>query len=69
MIGDRLVVEIDGREHHSSREQFEVDRRRDAALSARGYRSLRFSYRQVMHHWVTVEQAILGACVRGHHLA
>ena len=48
LVGDRLIIEVDGREHHDSPSQFEADRRRDAALKVRGFEVLRFSYRQVM---------------------
>lgn len=68
VLGERQVVEVDGWEYHSDRERFENDRRRDALLSARGYRVLRFSYRQVMERWSQVEAAILGALARGDHL-
>jgi hypothetical protein len=43
----RLVVETDGFEHHGTRAAFERDRARDAALTARGWRVLRFSDSQV----------------------
>lgn len=69
VIGARLVVEVDGWEYHSDRERFEADRRRDARLSARGYRVLRFSYHQVMNRWTEVRVAILAAVSRGDHLA
>lgn len=69
VIGERLVLEFDGWEYHADRERFEADRRRDARLSARGYRVLRFSYRQVMSHWSEVREAIVAATARGDHLA
>ena len=65
VLGDRLVVEVDGQEFHSSPEQFESDRRRDALLSALGYRVLRFSYRQVMGRWDEVDLAVRAAIARG----
>jgi len=69
MLGDRLVIELDGWEYHSDREQFETDRRRDAQLSARGFRVLRFSYRQVTERATEVNRAIVAAVVRGDHCA
>jgi very-short-patch-repair endonuclease len=66
-IGQRLVVEVDGAAYHTDPERFEADRRRDALLSIRGYRVLRFSYRQVMERWEEVEAAILAAVIRGDH--
>ncbi len=61
VLGDRLVVEVDGREFHER----ERDYARDARLTARGYRILRFSYRQVVHGWPAVEAAVLAAVSRG----
>ncbi|MBB5633834.1 very-short-patch-repair endonuclease [Cryobacterium mesophilum] len=68
VFGTRLVIELDGWEYHADRERFEADRRRDARLSARGYRVLRFSYRQVMDSWSEVRAAIVAAVARGDHL-
>jgi very-short-patch-repair endonuclease len=65
LIGDRLVVEVDGAEYHADPEAFERDRLRDARLSVRGLRVLRFSYRMVLDHWPTVEAAVLAAIARG----
>ena len=65
LVGDRLVIEVDGFEYHSDPKDFEKDRHRDARLSARGYRVLRFSYRQVMFAWPEVEAAIVAAVLRG----
>lgn len=68
VIGERLVIEVDGAEFHTSVKDFEEDRRRDAVLSALGYRVLRFSYRQVERRWPEVEAAIRAAIARGDHL-
>lgn len=67
VIGERLVVEVDGAAYHTDPARFEADRRRDAVLSAKGFRTLRFSYHQVMSRWPTVEAAVLGAIIRGDH--
>jgi very-short-patch-repair endonuclease len=67
LIGTRLVIEVDGYAYHADPERFEADRRRDARLSALGYRVLRFSYKQVMHHWSEVRAAIIAAMDRGDH--
>lgn len=68
LIGERLVVEVDGREYHDRESAFEEDRHRDARLSILGYRVLRFSYRQVFEQWESVEAAVLAAVARGDHL-
>jgi hypothetical protein len=61
VVDGRHVVEVDGAEFHTSREAFEEDRRRDAALAALGRRVLRFSYTQVVRRWDEVERALLAA--------
>jgi very-short-patch-repair endonuclease len=43
----RIVVELDGWQHHHTRHAFERDRERDAALTAAGWHVVRFTYRQV----------------------
>lgn len=60
LIDGWLVVEMDGREFHEG-EQFERDRQRDLESATARYRTLRFSWRQVMFAWPTVEAAILAA--------
>ncbi|MEO6943457.1 MAG: DUF559 domain-containing protein [Lacisediminihabitans sp.] len=69
LIGERLVIEVDGYAYHSDPDAFEADRRRDARLSERGYRVLRFSYKQVLSHWSEVRAAITAAVARGDHFA
>jgi very-short-patch-repair endonuclease len=68
LIGERLIIEVDGQEFHDKESSFESDRRRDATLSTLGYRVLRFSYSQVMSSWPLVEAAVLAAISRGDHL-
>jgi predicted transcriptional regulator of viral defense system len=43
----RLIAETDGYQTHGTREAFERDRRRDQLLDAAGYRTLRFTWRQL----------------------
>jgi very-short-patch-repair endonuclease len=43
----RLIVEVDGFAFHGSRERFENDRRRDGELTARGFRVMRVTWRQI----------------------
>ena len=66
LVGDRLVIEVDGRDFHTGLE-FETDRRRDLELVLRGYVVLRLSYRQVMHDWERTRAAILELVARGEH--
>ncbi|MGN6501990.1 MAG: DUF559 domain-containing protein [Pseudolysinimonas sp.] len=67
LIGDRLVLEVDGREWHDRESTFESDRARDRALVALGYLVMRASYAQVMTQWPVVEQQLLTIVRRGAH--
>jgi very-short-patch-repair endonuclease len=67
VVGDRLILELDGREHHSSEAAFALDRRRDAAAAAQGFLTLRFSYVQVVHEWESVAAAVLAVVEAGLH--
>jgi very-short-patch-repair endonuclease len=67
VVGDRLIIELDGREHHSGGDAFALDRRRDAMAAAQGFRILRFSYAQVVHEWDSVEAAVLAVVQSGQH--
>ncbi len=53
-----VIVETDGFRHHGHRAAFEADRARDAQLQARGYRVLRFTYRQVIDSPADVVRAL-----------
>jgi very-short-patch-repair endonuclease len=66
VIGDRLIVEADSKAHHSDPTR---DRRRDAAASERGYRTLRFMYSQIVYDSPAVLRAIRAAIARGDHRA
>ncbi|MCM3780035.1 type IV toxin-antitoxin system AbiEi family antitoxin domain-containing protein [Microbacterium hydrocarbonoxydans] len=64
VIGGRLIIEADGAENHGEPAARSKDLRRDAAASALGFETLRFTYAMVVHDWPTVERAILGAMIR-----
>ena len=55
----RLVVEVDGHGTHGTRVAFERDRDRDSHLAAHGYRTLRFTWRDL-----TTRPAIVAHRVR-----
>ncbi len=57
----RLIVEVDGFVYHSTRQAFERDRARDAALQAAGYRVIRVTWRQIVHepHALIAQLAVL----------
>ena len=60
---ERLVVEVDGFAYHASKRLFARDRRRDAELTASGYRVLRITWDDLTKHpeatLVTLAQALL----------
>ena len=62
----RLVVETDGYRYHRTRRAFERDRERDAILARAGYRTLRFTHRQLTKDPTTVAETIteVGDCLK-----
>lgn len=67
IVGDRLVVELDGDAWHSTPVQRETDRRRDSALVGRGYVAMRAGYSRVMDDWAGFEREILAVVRRREH--
>lgn len=67
LIGDRLVVQIDGA-HHVGAQRSE-DIRHDAELRLMGYTVIRVSYTQIMFEWHRVQDLIMRAVAQGLHLA
>ena len=68
LIGDALIVEVDGVENHGGAENRHKDLRRDTHAAIWGFVTLRFDYALVVHDWPTVEHAILAYVDRGLHL-
>lgn len=58
----KLVIELDGRDAHTTRQAFQRDRRRDAELQLRGYTVIRFTWldltRDVPYVVTTLQSAI-----------
>jgi very-short-patch-repair endonuclease len=69
LVGDRLVVQIDGFEHHRTAKDRRRDIAHDARLTLLGYTVLRFDYVQILFGWREVESAILLAVAQGRHQA
>ncbi len=69
VIGERLIIEVDGAPNHDGESHRHKDLVRDANAAAWGYVTLRFDYALVVHDWETVELAILGLVDRGLHRA
>ena len=68
VIGDRLLIEVDGRENHDGASERHKDLLRDARAAALGFETLRFDYALILHDWPTVERAILAKVAAGAHL-
>lgn len=67
LIGDRLVVQIDGGHHVGP--QRDADIAHDAALTLLGYHVIRVSYVQIVERWHEVQDAIMRAVAQGLHRA
>lgn len=69
LIGDKLVIQIDGYGPHSDAKQRRRDLQQDARLRLMGYTVLRFDYHQILGQWEFVESTILSAIAQGLHVA
>lgn len=68
LLGDVLIVEVDGKDNHDDETHRHKDLVRDANAAAWGYITLRFDYALIVHDWPTVEAAIRTYVERGLHL-
>ena len=57
-VNERLLMEVDGFEYHSSRKSFIGDRKRDVQARQAGWRTVRFAAAQVLDDWDFVEAAV-----------
>lgn len=69
LIGERLVVQLDGFEFHGAAKDRRRDLRQDARLALLGYTVLRFDYQQVMFDARYVMETLMNAIAQGLHLA
>lgn len=69
LIGERLVVQLDGFEFHGQAKDRRKDLRQDARLILLGYAVLRFDYQQVMFDPRYVQETLINAIAQGLHLA
>lgn len=67
LIGERLVVQIDGATHTGAQRTSDIEH--DALLKLHGDHVLRFSYEQIMAQWHDVQQVIMNAVAQRLHLA
>jgi very-short-patch-repair endonuclease len=68
LIGESLVVQIDGFAHHRAAKDRRRDIEADARLTARGYTVLRFDYFQILFRWESVLETIQTAMAQGAHM-
>lgn len=67
LIGDRLILQVDGRQHTGP--QRTTDNQHDAQVRLLGYEVIRVTYAQVMHDWPATQWLIMEAIAQGKHLA
>ena len=67
LIGEFLVVQVDGFAHHRSAEARRRDIAHDAKLTLLGYTVLRFDFEQVFFGWEEVLETIRIAMAQGMH--
>lgn len=67
LIGDRLVVQIDGGHHVGAQRTSDIAH--DALLKLHGYHVIRASYGQLMDHWPELQALIMAAVAQRLHLA
>ena len=68
LLGDRLIIEADGREWHEGPDAFLVDRSRDLAAHREGYLPLRLAPHHIENEWAWVERVVSSIVERGEHL-
>jgi very-short-patch-repair endonuclease len=67
VLGDRLIIEVDGKPNHVGVSERHKDLVRDVIATAHGFDTLRFDYALVIHDWEMVEAAILAKVEFGLH--
>ncbi|WP_161895635.1 hypothetical protein [Gordonia spumicola] len=67
VIGDWLIIEIDGWEYHGDRKSFQHDRTRDRRTFQIGYHTLRYTYDDIVFDWARSLGDIQSAVAAGLH--
>ncbi|QGF22812.1 endonuclease domain-containing protein [Raineyella fluvialis] len=67
LIGERLVLQIDGGHHVGAQRAADVEH--DALLALQGFHVVRVTYSQVVDDWIAVQACIMRAVAQGFHLA
>lgn len=65
LVGDRLIIEADSREHHLPK--YQADRTRDRVATGLGFLVIRLTYEDVIYRWDVVLADILSVIRRRHH--
>lgn len=65
LVGDRLIIEADSREHHLPR--YQTDRTRDRVAAGLGFLVIRLTYEDVVYRWDVVVADILSVIRRRAH--
>lgn len=69
LIGERLVIQLDGFSFHSKPSDRDRDNRHDARLRAAGYHIIRIGYAEVVAGWAAIEAEIVLAIAQRAHVA
>ncbi|MFT4051705.1 MAG: DUF559 domain-containing protein [Microbacterium sp.] len=69
LVGDRLVIQVDGYEFQSSAKRRASDIAHDAELRLWGYTVVRLSDHQAVRQWPATERMLRTTIARGLHLA
>lgn len=69
LIGERLIIQLDGRQHLDDPVQLARDRRQDRRLRLVGFTVLRFGYADVVHAWEATLAQIVAHMASGAHVA
>ncbi|MDR6904368.1 very-short-patch-repair endonuclease [Agromyces sp. 3263] len=69
VLGDRLILEVDGRLNHEAPPKRHKDLIRDAVAAAHGFDTLRFDSALLVYDWPLVEAAILAKLELGLHVS
>ncbi|WP_022890911.1 type IV toxin-antitoxin system AbiEi family antitoxin domain-containing protein [Agromyces italicus] len=67
LIGERLVLQIDGGHHVGEQRESDIDH--DAQLMLLGYHVIRVGYGQIVERWHTVQDRLVRAVAQGLHHA
>jgi very-short-patch-repair endonuclease len=69
LIGDRLIIQLDGRQHLEDPIQLARDRAQDRRLRRMGYTVLRYGYAEIVFGWETTWAEIRSHLAQRAHLA